>query len=104
MLAVLGIIAVGLRFLLSPEQAAAAFAVPAGQAGNGAYLTAKGIRDNASGIFAGHLPCRDRCDGYRTVRRRRTGGEPWASMRSWTARSCWPLARRNSAARSATSV
>jgi hypothetical protein len=46
-----GIIAVGLRFLLSPGQAAAGFGVPAEQAGDHAYLAVKGIRDIASGIF-----------------------------------------------------
>jgi hypothetical protein len=46
-----GIMAIGLRFLLAPERAAAGFGVPAGREGNGAYLAAKGIRDIVSGIF-----------------------------------------------------
>jgi putative pantetheine hydrolase len=39
-----------------------------------------------------------------TVRSRRTGGEPWASIRSWTVRSVAPGAASSSLARSATSV
>ena len=50
-LVAVGIIAVGLRFLLAPERAAANYGVLAEQAGDHAYLAAKGIRDIASGIF-----------------------------------------------------
>jgi hypothetical protein len=46
-----GIIAIGARFLLAPERAAAGYGVPAEQAGDHAYLAVKGIRDIASGIF-----------------------------------------------------
>jgi hypothetical protein len=48
----LGIIAIGIRFLLAPRAAAAAFGVAIreeiGEAG--AYLSAKGVRDIASGL------------------------------------------------------
>ena len=46
-----GIIAIGLRFLLAPERAASGYGVPAGPAGDHAYLAVKGIRDVVSGIF-----------------------------------------------------
>ena len=48
----LGIIAIGVRFLLAPRAAASAYGVPIreeiGEAG--AYLSAKGVRDIASGL------------------------------------------------------
>jgi len=49
----LGIIFVGTRFLLAPSTAAAGYGVPVEQetARTGAYLTAKGVRDIASGLF-----------------------------------------------------
>lgn len=50
-----GIIAVGVRFLLAPEWAARGFGVPADQAGDHAYLAVKGIRDIVSGIVTGIL-------------------------------------------------
>lgn len=49
----LGIIFVGTRFLLAPSTAAAGYGVPVEQetARAGAYLSAKGVRDIASGFF-----------------------------------------------------
>jgi hypothetical protein len=48
-----GIIFIGGRFLLAPSLAAAAYGVPAGtEPHSRAYLSAKGIRDIASGLFA----------------------------------------------------
>jgi Domain of unknown function (DUF4267) len=47
-----GIIFIGVRFLLAPSLAAAAYGVPAGTGPHSqAYLYAKGIRDIASGLF-----------------------------------------------------
>jgi hypothetical protein len=48
-----GIIFIGARFLLAPEVAAMGFGVAIGteSRGAGAYLTAKGVRDIASGFF-----------------------------------------------------
>jgi hypothetical protein len=47
-----GIIFVGCRFLLALSTAAAAYSVPAGaEPHSRAYLSAKGIRDIASGLF-----------------------------------------------------
>jgi hypothetical protein len=45
-----GIIFIGGRFLVAPSLAAAAYGVPAGTEPR-AYLSAKGIRDIASGLF-----------------------------------------------------
>jgi hypothetical protein len=46
------IIFIGCRFLLAPSTAAAAYGVPAGAEPHArAYLSAKGIRDIASGLF-----------------------------------------------------
>ena len=51
-----GIIFIGCRFLLVPSTAAAAYGVPAGAEPHlRAYLSAKGIRDIASGLFAAIL-------------------------------------------------
>src|SRR5215470_774639 len=51
-----GIIFIGCRFLLAPSTAAAAYGVPAGtEPHSRAYLSAKGIRDIASGLFAAVL-------------------------------------------------
>lgn len=50
-----GIIAIGVRFLLAPGTAAAGYGVPEDQAGNSAYLTAKGLRDIAAGMFTAIL-------------------------------------------------
>ena len=49
----LGIIFIGIRFLLTPCIAAAGYGVPVEQetARAGAYLAAKGVRDIASGFF-----------------------------------------------------
>ena len=48
-----GIVFIGGRFLLTPSSAAAAYGVPAGtEPHSRAYLSAKGIRDIASGLFA----------------------------------------------------
>ena len=48
-----GIIFIGCRFLLAPSTAAAGYGVPAGaEPHSRAYLSAKGIRDIASGLFA----------------------------------------------------
>jgi hypothetical protein len=49
----LGIIFIGIRFLLAPSTAAAGYGVPVEQetARAGAYLAAKGVRDIASGFF-----------------------------------------------------
>ena len=47
-----GIIFIGCRFLLAPSTAAVAYGVPAsGEPHSRAYLSAKGIRDIASGLF-----------------------------------------------------
>src|SRR6516225_5135852 len=47
-----GIIFIGGRFLLAPSSAATAYGVPAGvEPHSRAYLSAKGIRDIASGLF-----------------------------------------------------
>lgn len=47
-----GIIFIGCRFLLAPSTAAAAYGVPAGaEPHSRAHLSAKGIRDIASGLF-----------------------------------------------------
>ena len=47
------IILIGGRFLLAPSAAAAGYGVPAGtEPHSRAYLSAKGIRDIASGLFA----------------------------------------------------
>ena len=52
----IGIVFIGCRFLLAPSSAAAAYGVPAGaEPQSRAYLYAKGIRDIASGLFAGML-------------------------------------------------
>ena len=51
-----GIIFIGCRFLLAPSSAATAYGVPAGaESHSRAYLSAKGIRDIASGLFAAML-------------------------------------------------
>jgi hypothetical protein len=51
-----GIIFIGCRFLLAPATAAAAYGVPAGaEPHSRAYLSAKGVRDIASGLFAAML-------------------------------------------------
>ena len=51
-----GIIFIGCRFLLAPSTAAAAYGVPAGAEPHlRAYLSAKGIRDIASGLFVAIL-------------------------------------------------
>ena len=51
-----GIIFIGGRFLLAPSTAAAAYGVPASTAPHSrAYLSAKGIRDIASGLFVAML-------------------------------------------------
>ena len=48
----IGIIFIGCRFLLAPSTAAAGYGVPAGAEPHlRAYLSAKGIRDVASGLF-----------------------------------------------------
>jgi hypothetical protein len=51
-----GIIFIGGRFLLAPSTAAAAYGVPAStEPHSRAYLSAKGIRDIASGLFVAML-------------------------------------------------
>ena len=51
-----GIIFIGCRFLLAPSTAAVAYGVPAGtEPHSRAYLSAKGIRDIASGLFVAML-------------------------------------------------
>ena len=51
-----GIVFIGCRFLLAPSSAATAYGVPAGaEPQSRAYLSAKGIRDIASGLFAAML-------------------------------------------------
>jgi hypothetical protein len=51
-----GIIFIGGRFLASPSLAATGYGVPAGtEPHSRAYLSAKGIRDIASGLFAAML-------------------------------------------------
>jgi len=51
-----GIIFIGCRFLLTPSTAATAYGVPAGvEPHSRAYLSAKGIRDIASGLFVAIL-------------------------------------------------
>ena len=48
----IAIIFIGCRFLLAPSTAAAGYGVPAGvEPHSRAYLSAKGIRDIASGLF-----------------------------------------------------
>jgi hypothetical protein len=49
----LGITAVGTRFLVSPEKAAAGYGISVGQEVSGAdpYLSVKGVRDVASGLM-----------------------------------------------------
>ena len=55
-LIVAGIIFIGCRFLLAPSTAAAGYGVPAGvEPHSRAYLSAKGIRDIASGLFVAIL-------------------------------------------------
>ncbi len=50
------IIFIGCRFLLAPSTAAVAYGVPAAiESHSRAYLSAKGIRDIASGLFAAML-------------------------------------------------
>jgi len=44
------IIVIGVRFLLVPHAAAAAYGVPAKKDGDTAYLTVKGLRDTSYGI------------------------------------------------------
>jgi len=52
----IAIIFIGCRFLLAPSTAAAAYGVPAGvEPRSRAYLSAKGIRDIASGLFVAML-------------------------------------------------
>ena len=52
----IAIIFIGCRFLLAPSTAAAAYGVPAGvEPHSRAYLSAKGIRDIASGLFVAML-------------------------------------------------
>jgi hypothetical protein len=46
---------IGLRFLLAPRAAAAAYGVPARQDGDPAYLTIKGLRDFALGLLGAAL-------------------------------------------------
>jgi hypothetical protein len=48
-----GIIFIGVRFIVAPRVAAAGYGVPAepGQPSAGAYLTVKGVRDIASGLI-----------------------------------------------------
>ena len=51
-----GIIFIGCRFLMAPSTAAAAYGVPAGaEPHSREYLSAKGTRDIASGLFAAML-------------------------------------------------
>ena len=51
-----GIVFIGCRFLLAPSSTATAYGVPAGaEPHSRAYLSAKGIRDIASGLFAAML-------------------------------------------------
>ena len=51
-----GIVFIGSRFLLAPSLAAAGYGVPAGtEPHSRAYLSAKGIRDIASGLVAAML-------------------------------------------------
>src|SRR5262244_3590871 len=49
------IIFIGCRFLVAPSAAATAYGVPAAEPHSQAYLSAKGIRDIASGLFAAML-------------------------------------------------
>ena len=50
------VIFIGCRFLLAPSTATAAYGVPAGaEPPSRAYLSAKGIRDIASGLFTAML-------------------------------------------------
>jgi hypothetical protein len=48
-----GIILIGARFIVAPRVAAAGYGVPAdlGQPSAGAYLSVKGVRDIATGVF-----------------------------------------------------
>ena len=63
----LGIIAIGVRFLLAPRAAAAAYGVAIREeiGGGGAYLSAKGVRDIASRLVliavAGYRVLGDGC-------------------------------------------
>jgi len=51
-----GIVFIGCRFLLAPSSAATAYGVPGGaEPHSRAYLSAKGIRDIASGLFVAML-------------------------------------------------
>ncbi|MEZ0070894.1 DUF4267 domain-containing protein [Planotetraspora sp. GP83] len=45
------VVFIGLRFLLTPQAAAAGYGVPAKQDGDAAYLTVKGLRDTTYGIL-----------------------------------------------------
>ncbi len=45
------IVFIGARFLLAPYPSAAGYGVPAGPAGDSAYLTVKGLRDLSLGII-----------------------------------------------------
>ena len=57
----LGIIYIGGRFLAAPSLAATGYGVPAGtEPHSRAYLSAKGIRDIASGLIAAMLSLRVR--------------------------------------------
>jgi hypothetical protein len=47
----LGLIFIGVRFLVSPAVAAAGYGVPAKENGDAAYLSVKGARDVAVGIL-----------------------------------------------------
>lgn len=51
MLPALGIIFIGVRFIITPLAGAKGFGVPAGGAETNAYLWAKGTRDIVSGLF-----------------------------------------------------
>jgi uncharacterized protein DUF4267 len=69
----LGIIAIGVRFLLAPRTAAAGYGVAIREeiGGAGAYLSAKGVRDIVSGLVVFLLIA---IAGYR-------GGERWLMRR-----------------------
>ena len=68
----IGIILIGCRFLLAPSTAAAGYGVPASvEPHSRAYLSAKGIRDIASGLFIAILMAYGSahvlgCAGFRT--------------------------------------
>ena len=58
----LALVAIGVRFLITPRVAAAGYGVPAKEDGDPAYLTVKGVRDTCVGLlglllvaFAGHF-------------------------------------------------